>query len=79
MRIVFIEVSTENYGYDCSKCITICKKILPLLVTADLENISGTMFNRHGDSIYPNPFLTNKTTLKNIIEASEKLLKKAKL
>jgi hypothetical protein len=47
--------------------------------TADLENISGTMFNRHGDSIYPNPFLTNKTTLKNIIEASEKLLKKAKL
>jgi hypothetical protein len=55
------------------------RKIVPLLFSNELEEHSGTMFGRHGDPIYPNPFLSDKVALKSVIDASEKLLKKANL
>jgi len=52
------------------------EKILPLLVSPDIEQSSGFMFGRHGDPIYSNPKLMDKAYLTKLIEESEKLANK---
>ena len=52
-------------------------KVLPLLVSPDIEHHSGAMFNRHGDPIHANPSLLQKPYLQRVVEESEKLAKKA--
>jgi NAD(P)-dependent dehydrogenase (short-subunit alcohol dehydrogenase family) len=51
-------------------------RIIPLLVSSDIEESSGFMFGRHGDPIYSNPRLMDKTYLTKLIEESEKLVNK---
>jgi hypothetical protein len=54
-------------------------KVLPLLVSPDIEHHSGAMFNRHGYPIHSNPSLLQKPYLQQVMEESEKLAKKALL
>lgn len=51
-----------------------CEKIAPLLVSPEIEDYSGAMFNRHGDPIHASRSLTQGAELKKIIEASERLI-----
>jgi len=50
---------------------------LPLLASPDIENQTGAMFNRKGDPIHTSHFLTEEQTLQAVVEASERLSKKA--
>lgn len=50
------------------------KKITPLLVSPDIEHDSGVMFGRHGDPIFSNPVLSDKSYVRQVIAASEKLI-----
>ncbi|MBC7790728.1 MAG: SDR family NAD(P)-dependent oxidoreductase [Anaerolineae bacterium] len=52
-------------------------KIAPLLVSPDIENHSGAMFNRHGDPIHASVQLTTGPVLQKIIGGSERLVRKA--
>jgi len=49
------------------------EKMLPLLVSPDIEGHSGAMFGRHGDPIHSNPSLLQRPYLKRVVEESEKL------
>jgi NAD(P)-dependent dehydrogenase (short-subunit alcohol dehydrogenase family) len=51
------------------------KIITPLLVSPDIEQYSGIMFGRHGDPIFSNPVLLDKSYTRQVIEESEKLIK----
>ncbi len=51
--------------------------ILPLLASPDIENQTGAMFNRKGDPIHTSHFLTEEQNLQAVVEASERLSKKA--
>lgn len=53
------------------------EKIVPLLVSPDIEKYSGAMFNLHGDPIHASRSLTQGGNLQKIIETSERLAKKA--
>jgi hypothetical protein len=55
------------------------EKILPLLVSPDIENHSGSMFGRFGDPIHSNPSLLEKSYLMRVVAESEKLAKRALL
>ncbi|CAN5157839.1 SDR family NAD(P)-dependent oxidoreductase [soil metagenome] len=50
------------------------KKIVPLLVSPDIEHFSGTMFDRNGDPILSNSILLDKDYVKLVLEESEKLI-----
>jgi hypothetical protein len=39
---------------------TYAERITPLLVSPDLENRSGALFNRRGDAVMPSPKLTEE-------------------
>ena len=52
------------------------EKIIPLLVSPDIEQSSGFMFGRNGDPIHSNPRLMDKSYLTKLIEESEKLIEK---
>jgi hypothetical protein len=56
--------STEQYA----------EKIVPLLVSPDVEANSGSMFGRFGDPIETNPNLANFGDVQLIINESEKLI-----
>ncbi|CAN5393251.1 SDR family NAD(P)-dependent oxidoreductase [soil metagenome] len=49
--------------------------IAPLLVSPDIEQYSGIMFGRHGDPIFSNPVLLDKSYVRQVTEESEKLIK----
>ena len=53
------------------------ERILPLLVSPDIEDYSGAMFGRHGDPIHASSSRLQKPYLQRVIEESEKLAKKA--
>jgi NAD(P)-dependent dehydrogenase (short-subunit alcohol dehydrogenase family) len=53
------------------------EKVLPLLVSPDIEDHSGSMFGRHVDPIHTNRSLLQKPYLQRVVDASEKLAKKA--
>lgn len=53
------------------------ERILPLLVSHDIENHSGAMFNRHGDAILASESLSQRAELISVIEQSEKLAARA--
>ena len=50
------------------------KKIAPLLVSTDIEYYSGAMSGRHGDKIFSNPLLLDKSYVRQVLEESEKLI-----
>jgi hypothetical protein len=52
------------------------KKIVPLLISPEIENHSGSMFNRHGDAIHASSNLQESVNLQKIIQQSEALVKK---
>jgi hypothetical protein len=52
---------------------TYAERITPLLVSPDLENRSGSLFNRKGDAVLPSPKLTDEY-VQRFIAASETLL-----
>ncbi len=52
-------------------------RILPLLVSPDIEAHSGAMFGRYGDAIYASPSLMQKPYLQSVVEESEKLMRRA--
>lgn len=49
------------------------EKILPLLVSPDIEAYSGSMFGRHSDPIRSNAALSDKSYLMKVTHESEKL------
>ncbi|MBN2318968.1 MAG: SDR family NAD(P)-dependent oxidoreductase [Acidobacteria bacterium] len=55
------------------------ERILPLLVSPDIEGHSGAMFGRYGDPIHASASLLQKPCLQRVVEESEKLAKKALL
>jgi hypothetical protein len=57
---------------------TYAKRMVPLLVSADLEAHSGAMFNQKGFAILPTPKLTDRAYVDAFISASEALVSRAK-
>jgi NAD(P)-dependent dehydrogenase (short-subunit alcohol dehydrogenase family) len=55
------------------------QRITPLLVSADIEEHSGAMFNRKGNAIRPSPKLMDDSYTKAYIAASEALVARAKI
>ncbi|WP_233809620.1 SDR family NAD(P)-dependent oxidoreductase [Paraburkholderia sp. HP33-1] len=55
---------------------TYVRRIAPLLVSPDIEQRSGALFNRRGEAILPSPGLTDEYVQK-FMSASEKLVAKA--
>lgn len=53
------------------------EKVLPLLVSPDIEEHSGAMFGRNGDPIHSNPSLLEKSYLMRVTDEAEKLAKRA--
>ncbi|MDH3292565.1 MAG: SDR family NAD(P)-dependent oxidoreductase [Gemmatimonadota bacterium] len=49
------------------------EKVLPLLVSPDIEVRSGAIFGRHGDPIHSNPALSDKSYLVRVTQESQKL------
>jgi len=58
---------------------TYVERIAPLLVSPDLEQHSGAMFNKKGQAILPTPKLTDISYEKEFMAASEKLVSRAKV
>jgi NAD(P)-dependent dehydrogenase (short-subunit alcohol dehydrogenase family) len=52
---------------------TYAQQILPLLLTPDIENRSGLMFDKKGNAIHPSPAM-NPHHVQQVITASEQLL-----
>lgn len=52
------------------------ERLVPLLVSPDLEGHSGAMFNNKGEAVLPSPKLTDAAT-REILAASEKLAARA--
>ena len=55
------------------------EKVLPLLVSPDIEQHSGAMFNRHAEPIHANPFLLQDSYLQRVVEESDRLVQSALL
>lgn len=53
------------------------ERILPLILSHDIENYSGAMFNKQGDAIHASEYLSQRERLKNVIEQSERLATRA--
>lgn len=53
------------------------RRIVPLLISPDLEPHSGAMFNRHGEAIHASKSLQNAAAVQKIIQKSEELARKA--
>jgi len=51
--------------------------ILPLLASPDIENQTGALFNRKGNPMHTSYFLTKDPNLQAVVEASERLSKRA--
>jgi NAD(P)-dependent dehydrogenase (short-subunit alcohol dehydrogenase family) len=52
---------------------TYAERIVPLIVSPDLDTLSGTMFDQRGNAILPSPKLTNPSYRNGFIAASEAL------
>jgi NAD(P)-dependent dehydrogenase (short-subunit alcohol dehydrogenase family) len=52
------------------------ERLVPLLVSPDIESYSGSMFGRFADPIYSNPVLLDKGYLSKFMEESEKLIER---
>lgn len=53
------------------------RRIVPLLISPDLEPHSGVMFNRHGEAIHASKSLQDAATVQKIIQKSVELARKA--
>jgi NAD(P)-dependent dehydrogenase (short-subunit alcohol dehydrogenase family) len=56
---------------------TYAERITPLLVSPDLEGVSGAMFNRKGQAILPSTKLTDRPYVQAFLAASEALVARA--
>ena len=56
---------------------TYAERIVPLVVSPDLDALSGTMFDQKGNAILPSPRLTDTPYRKAFIAASEALVARA--
>jgi hypothetical protein len=56
---------------------TYAERLTPLLVSPDLEDHSGAMFDRKGNAILPSPKLTDASYRNAFIAASEALISRA--
>jgi hypothetical protein len=50
------------------------KRLMPLLVSPDLEPHSGAMFNQKGEAIEPTPQLLDRGYVAKFLEQSEQLV-----
>ena len=55
---------------------TYAGKILPLLLTPEIEDHSGAMFNRHAVAIQSNPWLLRGQHVQRVTQESEKLVER---
>jgi hypothetical protein len=53
------------------------ENIAPLIVSPDIEQYSGAMFNKRGEAIQPSPAMTDSAHVRRFMEASEQLARKA--
>jgi hypothetical protein len=53
------------------------EKTGPLLVSPDIQQFSGSMFNKFGEAIEPSPGLTDRAYVLKFMEALERLSKRA--
>jgi hypothetical protein len=53
------------------------ENIAPLIVSPDIEQFSGAMFNKRGEAIQPSPAMTDNAHVRRFMEASEQLARKA--
>jgi NAD(P)-dependent dehydrogenase (short-subunit alcohol dehydrogenase family) len=72
----FIESMT---GLMASGAETYAERLMPLLVSPDLEGHSGAMFDRKGRAILPSPKLTDSSYVHAFIAASEALVARTKV
>lgn len=63
----FMTASPETYA----------ERIVPLLVSPDLERRSGALFNNRGDAVAPTPGLTDQSYMRKFLAASEALAERA--
>jgi hypothetical protein len=56
---------------------TYAERILPLLVSPDLEGHSGAMFDRHGNAVLPTPKLLEPDYVSRFMAASQALVARA--
>jgi hypothetical protein len=70
----FIEWMT---GLLASSAESYAERITPLLISPDLEGVSGAMFDRKGQAILPSPKLTDSAYVEAFIAASEALVSRA--
>ena len=63
----FMGIAPEEYA----------TRIMPLLVSPDLEAHSGAMFDNKGRAVLPTPKLTDQTSRNQILSGSERLLTNA--
>jgi hypothetical protein len=53
------------------------ENIAPLIISPDIEQFSGAVFNKRGQSIQPSPVMTDRAYVLKFMEASEQLSKRA--
>jgi hypothetical protein len=53
------------------------ERTVPLLVSLDLDEFSGAMFNGRGEAIEPSPVMTDSLHIRRFMQASEGLARKA--
>lgn len=70
----FIEWMT---GLLASSAETYAERITPLLVSPDIEGVSGALFDRKGHAVLPSPKLTDGAHVQAFIAASEALVSRA--
>jgi hypothetical protein len=56
---------------------TYAERIVPLVVSTDLDAVSGTLFDQKGNAILTSPRLTDASYRKAFIAASEALVARA--
>ena len=53
------------------------ENIAPLLVSPNIEQFSGAMFNKRSEAIQPSPVMTDGAYVRRFMEASDRLASKA--
>ena len=78
-RGIFLSLQQFVIGALFQSADEYAEKILPLLVSPDIEDYSGTVFGQDGDPIHASTSLLESSHLQKVTKESEKLAKKALL
>ncbi len=65
------------FGFATISAETYAARMIPLLVSPDLEGYSGAMFNNKAEAILPSPKLMDASYVRALIDASEALVLRA--